>query len=407
MKKDSDWIGLTDFRISWLQQSSFNALQSARMHHDDVRKAREQLLTDAQTWLSGGSFSVMNKKVLPPSCDRHDYMSLSIYHWPNPNSSDGLPYITRDGHVNPEIADYDRPAMAQMVQAVETLALCYAITAMEEYAAKAVELLHVWFVDPETHMNPNMLYAQYIPGHGGFDRPARYPAVYVPGVDGQGIYVAFGGVIEGVRLIPLVNIIPLLEGSSSWNQALSTDLREWFRQFLFWLLEHQHGKDEAGCLNNHGSWYVAQIMAYALFTGESEIARRYAMQQARQRIAMQIEPDGSMPEELGRAQSFHYVIYCLTSFVTIAQLAESIGIDLWHYSTEDGRGVRQALEWFIPYVRNPSAWPYRMSKPIDDQLIGAVPLLQAAYEAYHDPLCLEVKEQLDPYPDTHRYRLLY
>jgi hypothetical protein len=43
--------------------------------------------------------------------------------WPNPDTPDGLPYIYRDGEVNPEIRDYDRQRLDGMVWAVQTLAL--------------------------------------------------------------------------------------------------------------------------------------------------------------------------------------------------------------------------------------------------------------------------------------------
>lgn len=407
MKSRNELIGFEQYRIAWVPEQTWASLRVDPVRENDVRAAKAQLLREAERWLTANAPSVMDKKRLPPSRSKHDYMSLSIYHWPNPDTADGLPYVTRDGQVNPEVADYDRPAMARMVQAVETLALSYTITGEEKYARKAKALLHTWFVSPDTRMNPNMLYAQYIPGDGGFDRPKRYPAVYVPGVDGEGIYVAFGGVIEGVRLVPLVNIIPLLETSSSWETSLSLALRDWFRQFLFWLLEHQHGKDEASCLNNHGSWYVAQIMAYAGFAGETEIVRDFALNRLPERIAMQIEPDGGMPEELVRAESFHYVIYGLTSFVNAAQLAETVGVDMWHWSGEDGRSIRRALEWLIPYVARPDSWPYPAKGAIDELLIGAVPLLDAAYRAYQDPVFLALKNRLYPYPEQHRFRFIF
>lgn len=46
--------------------------------------------------------SVVDKLRTPPSGVRHDYMSIGPYWWPNPASADGLPYVRRDGEVNPE-----------------------------------------------------------------------------------------------------------------------------------------------------------------------------------------------------------------------------------------------------------------------------------------------------------------
>ena len=47
--------------------------------------------------------SVMDKTIIPPSGDKHDYMSQAPYWWPDPAKPDGRPYIRRDGERNPEI----------------------------------------------------------------------------------------------------------------------------------------------------------------------------------------------------------------------------------------------------------------------------------------------------------------
>ena len=39
---------------------------------------------------------VDGKKLVAPSGDKHDYISVGTYWWPNPDTSDGLPYIRRD-----------------------------------------------------------------------------------------------------------------------------------------------------------------------------------------------------------------------------------------------------------------------------------------------------------------------
>lgn len=393
-------------REAWIPRASLAALAS-RGAAPAGRAAKARLLEEAEAWLDAPVFSVVDKKHVPPSRDKHDYMSLSVYNWPNPNTPDGLPYVTRDGYINPEVEEYDRPSLDRMVSAVEAMALAYQLTGDDRYATKGVQLLETWFLHPDTRMNPHMLYAQYIPGHGGFDRMERYPAVYVPGVEGEGIYVAFGGVIEGLRLIPLVNVIPILEASPAWDDRKAAGIRDWFRKYLYWLLDSQHGKDEAGCLNNHGSWYCNQVVTYALFTGEEAIARRFLVENVRERIAMQIRPDGSQPEELVRAISFHYVVFALVSFFNSAWRAEELGIDLWNYETEEGAGLRQAIDWLVPYLQNPASWSYKSVKPLEETMPEAIPLLYMAHHAYGDSNYRETLQQLAVYTEDHRYRLLF
>src|SRR5258705_13448090 len=64
--------------------------------------ALNKLKRDADRALRGGPFSVTEKSITPPSGDKHDYMSIAPYWWPNPNTANGRPYVRRDGAGNPE-----------------------------------------------------------------------------------------------------------------------------------------------------------------------------------------------------------------------------------------------------------------------------------------------------------------
>ena len=56
-----------------------------------IMPAYTQLMKDAEKALQYGPVSVMEKKNVPPSGNRHDYMSLAPYHWPDPSKPNGLP----------------------------------------------------------------------------------------------------------------------------------------------------------------------------------------------------------------------------------------------------------------------------------------------------------------------------
>src|SRR6185503_15336975 len=89
-----------------------------------IMTAYKALIKDADKALRFGPVSVMEKKNLPPSGDKHDYMSLAPYHWPDPSKPDGLPYIRRDGETNPEVKEYkDKEYQPLLCSNVHTLAL--------------------------------------------------------------------------------------------------------------------------------------------------------------------------------------------------------------------------------------------------------------------------------------------
>ena len=108
--------------------------------------------------------SVMDKSMTASSGDKHDYMSMGPYWWPDPSEPDGLPYIRKDGLRNPELSKLDRDRLGNMAKAVTTLGIAYYFSGNEQYAKKATDFLKVWFLDAKTKMNPNLNYGQTIPG---------------------------------------------------------------------------------------------------------------------------------------------------------------------------------------------------------------------------------------------------
>ena len=124
-----------------------------------MQAALNELVKAADVALTYRPVSVMEKKNNPPSGDKHDYMSLAPYFWPNPETKDGLPYIRKDGQINPEVNEYkDKEYLPQLCSTLETLGLAYYFTNDKRYASHASKLINVWFLDPSTKMNPGVIY---------------------------------------------------------------------------------------------------------------------------------------------------------------------------------------------------------------------------------------------------------
>ncbi len=282
--------------------------------------------------------SVMDKGVAPPSGDKHDYMSQAPYWWPDPSKAKGLPYIRRDGERNPEINRItDHASFDRLMDAVSTLGLAFHFTGKPQYADHAARLVRVWFIDPATRMNPHLRYGQGIPGIN----------------EGRGI-----GIIETRRLPKMLDGVLLITGSPAWRPEDAAALQAWMRSYLTWLLESQHGKEESKNGNNHETWYDVQAAGLALYTGQRDVARR-VLEGSRDRIARQIQPDGRQPRELERTRAWHYSIFNIEAFFDLATLGDRVGVDLWRHRSQDGRSLRAAVDFLIPYGLEEQKWPYQ------------------------------------------------
>lgn len=328
----------------------------------------------AESAMSVGPFTVTKKEILPDSNDRNDYMSLGRYWWPNPDTSDGLPYVWRDGEVNPEIYSVaDKQELAQMLAAVTTLSHAYFVFGNREYAERAAHLLRVWFVEPATKMNPNMEFAQIHRGHKE---------------------VRGSGLIDGRDLGMAVSAFELIAPSRVFSQYDEQQFRSWVSRYLEWLQTSARGKDERDAENNHGTYFLNQLVALAAFTGETGVLREILEKEAPKLMDRQLESDGSQPRELKRTKPFSYSVFNLIAWARFATLAQRLGVDLWHHETPDGATLKTAFEYLMPCLAEEKACPIDPSKVTRDRARDLAPGLAMAADVFGEPRWREVAQSL-------------
>jgi hypothetical protein len=355
-----------------------------RANDANLRPAIEQLRQDADQAIRVGPFSVINKDVTPPSGDKHDYMSQAPYWWPNPDTANGLPYIRRDGERNPEIyKNRNRLDLGEMIDAAETLALCYYFTGDNKYADRAALLLRTWFLAPATRMNPHLEFGQHIPGVN----------------TGRG-----EGLIETRLLVRVIDSLGLLAESNAWTEADQRGMEQWFGQFLKWMRESELGRDEEASENNHGTYYDVQLVAYALFLNNKELASTVLSVAGKRRIGRQVEADGRQPLELARTKAWSYSVGNLAGLMTLARLGEHVDRDLWNLRFHDGRGIRAAIDFLAPYGVGEKEWPYPQINGFSAQLFD--PLLRIAATNYPGGHYEQLAAKLPPIGASSRANLL-
>ncbi|KAM0274389.1 hypothetical protein ACHAQH_007891 [Verticillium albo-atrum] len=121
-------------------------------------------LKDSDGRLTAGPLSVVTKNATGPSGDKHDYVSQMSYFWPLSNSSDGCPYVVRDGEYNPEAKRWtDQDGLKKVFDSSNALSLAWHYTGQEAYARNASLVLQTGFVDEATRMNPSMDFGAVLP----------------------------------------------------------------------------------------------------------------------------------------------------------------------------------------------------------------------------------------------------
>ncbi len=337
-------------------------ISDAKSSDSSFKTAIAKLESEAKQALKTEVLSIITKQADPPSGDRHDYMSQAPYFWRNPATPTGLPYIRKDGERNPEIKRFpDHELLDKMEDAVEHLALAYYFTNKPEYAAKAAEILRMWFLDAKTKMNPNLEFAQAIPGQN----------------TGRGI-----GIIETRGLTRVVDAVGLLDGAKAWTKADQKGVEAWFGDYLKWLTTSKNGLDEAAAKNNHGTFYDVQVADFALFAGNPDFAKNVLETAKQKRLAKQIEPDGRQPLELVRTKSWSYSAMNLDGFVALADLGDSAGVDLWNFQTADGRSIRRAIEFLAPFLDAKKKWTFEQIEPLEPEKL--FPLIRRASRKFAD-----------------------
>lgn len=342
-----------------------------RAAHDLPNAVVERLRRDAADMMTRGPFSVVDPaRTLPAGADSHDYVSQGPYWWPDPDKPDGLPYIRRDGRVNPEVARFrESDHINALTRSVLVLAQAGRLPEGEAWRQRAALLLRTWFLDPVTRMTPHLQFGQGIPGI----------------CSGRGI-----GIIETATLPALCDAAAML--GEAWRPDDRQGLRAWCAAYLDWLLDSPYGREEAGERNNHGTWYDVQVAGLALACDRIDLARDTVAAAAERRVLTQVEADGRQPHELARTRSWEYSGFNLAALLALCVLGRRAGFDLADPATEAGRRVRAAARFLLPYARGEEAWIW--PQMLRQRAIHSLDWLPAAAAVLADHDCTATADAL-------------
>jgi hypothetical protein len=300
----------------------------------DTARERTRVLAAASKYLRQSPITVTASISTRSAGGPHDYFSEGDYWWPDP-ANPGGPYIQRDGMSNPNNFDDHRRALMRFSVQMPALTAAYTLTKEQKYAIAAEKHIRAWFLSRQTRMTPALRYAQAIHGRS----------------TGRGT-----GIIDTIHLVEVARALERLDGAPGWSRDDAAMARQWFADYLEWMTTDQNGKDECDTTNNHATCWVMQVAAFAHLTGN-----RTLLDDCRMRfktvLLEQMAPDGSFPRELQRTKPYGYSLFNLEAMATICQILSGPDDDLWAFELPDGRGMRKAMAFMVPFMKNKHSWP--------------------------------------------------
>lgn len=356
----------------------FSSAQNKIYERKAAAVLKQQILEETLWALQQQPITVTAETSARSTGGKHDFYSEGDYWWPDPDNPSG-PYIRRDGLTNPDNFTAHRKAMIRFSKIIGALASAYKLTGNEKYVKHALIHLKAWFIDTETLMNPNLLYAQAVQGR----------------FTGRGI-----GIIDTIHLMEAAQGVLCMQGAASMDEQTLKGIRNWFEVYLKWLTTHPYGIAEMNAENNHGTCWVMQTASFAKLTGNDTLLQFCRERYKTVLLPSQMTADGSFPKELSRTKPYGYSIFNLDAMAMICQILSNKKDNLWAFETPDGKSIRKGIAFLYPYTADKSKWPFPKDVMYWDYWPAAQPFLLFGANAYHQKAWFQTWERLDHKPEN-------
>jgi hypothetical protein len=261
----------------------------------------------------------------------------------------------------------DSAAFLAFTLSVPALAAAALIDAANapRYTTAAAAQLQAWFVTPETALSTT-------------------PAT--------------GTVFEPIaQLAPLAEVavaLPFLQ----LDPELLTPIKQWFTDYLTWLISSRTGLLARDERNHHASSWLLQTSAYARLTDNDPVSTENRHRFKTSTIRAQIDANGLFPREVTTENPFRNSLWNLDMLAGVCVLLSTRFESLWEYELQDGPGMRSAVARHAFYIHDPLKWPYPADASHFKLLPARRPALVFAGRAYADADYITLWRSLNPDP---------
>ncbi len=366
-----------------ISQSAFLVKQPSIKKGSEIEKAAEkvlkkQILAEAAWAMKQEPITITASFCNRSAGGKHDFFSEADYFWPDPQNPDG-PYINRDGLTNPNNFVEHRKLMIRFSKIIGALASAYKITGDEKYVKQAVIHLKAWFINSETLMTPNLLYAQAVKGK----------------FTGRNY-----GIIDTIHLMEVAQGIIVMEDAEALDPQTTDGLKKWFAAYTDWLMTSKPGIEEKLVKNNHATCWAMQVASFAKLCNNQPVLDSLRIRYKTVLLPNQMATDGSFPLEMSRTKPYGYSIFNLDAMVTLCQILSTPKDNLWDFETPDGKSIKKGISYLYPFIADKSKWTLKPDVMYWENWPIAQPFLLFGANTYNEKDWFLTWEKLDHNPQV-------
>ncbi len=366
--------------VLYVSQSAFSA-KPPLVQKSSIEKAAEavlkkQVLAEAAWAMKQEPITITASFCIRSAGGRHDFFSEADYFWPDPKNPDG-PYIDRDGMTNPDNFVEHRKAMIRFSKIIGALASAYKLTGDEKYVSRAVIHLKAWFVDPQTLMNPNLLFAQAVKGK----------------FTGRNY-----GIIDSIHLMEVAQGVIVME--KAIGNETANGIKSWFTAYVNWLMTSKPGIQEKLTKNNHSTCWAMQVASFAKLCDNQAVLDSMRTRYKTVLLPDQMATNGSFPLEMSRTKPYGYSIFNLDAMTMLCQILSTTKDNLWDFETPDGKSIKKGIIYLYPFIADKNKWTLKPDVMYWDNWPVAQPFLLFGANAYNEKAWFLTWEKLDHNPQV-------
>ncbi|WP_316833104.1 alginate lyase family protein [Pedobacter aquatilis] len=378
MKKIKALALLVFIYTSGMAFTSIRAGKKADLKKEATEVLKKQVLAEASWAMTQQPVTVTAASSPRSAGGKHDFFSEADYFWPDPQNPEG-PYINRDGMTNPDNFLEHRKAMVRFSKIIGALASAYKITGDEKYVKQALIHLKAWFVNQETLMNPNLLYAQAVKGR----------------FTGRNY-----GIIDTIHLMEVAQGTLVMENAKAFDKATLKAVKKWFADYTLWLNTSKPGIQEKTVKNNHATCWAMQVASFARLYGDENMLDSIRTNYKTNLLPNQMAVDGSFPLEMARTKPYGYSIFNLDAMTMLCQILSSPKENLWDFQTGDGKSIRKGISFLYPFIADKSKWTLAPDVMYWDNWPVAQPFLLFGANAFNEQSWYNTWKKLDHKPQV-------